>query len=75
MASWLPPLSAQTAGPIVTKISIRYVGPQNVSEAYRWAFTRQAQYGYAAAYAVLIFMLLAVGTRLLRGPSTAEATR
>jgi arabinogalactan oligomer/maltooligosaccharide transport system permease protein len=26
-----------------------------VSEAYRWAFTRDAQYGYAAAYAVLIF--------------------
>ena len=26
-----------------------------VSEAYRWAFTREAQYGYAAAYAVLIF--------------------
>ena len=31
-----------------------------VSEAYRWAFTRQAQYGYAAAYAVLIFALLAL---------------
>jgi arabinogalactan oligomer/maltooligosaccharide transport system permease protein len=36
-----------------------------VSEAYRWAFTKDAQYGYAAAYAVLIFALLAVGTRLL----------
>ena len=35
-----------------------------VSEAYRWAFTRQANYGYAAAYAVLIFMLLFVWTRL-----------
>jgi arabinogalactan oligomer/maltooligosaccharide transport system permease protein len=35
-----------------------------VSEAYRWAFTRDAQYGYAAAYAVLIFLLLAVGSRL-----------
>ena len=35
-----------------------------VSEAYRWAFTRDAQYGYAAAYAVLIFLLLALGTRL-----------
>jgi len=35
-----------------------------VSEAYRWAFTRQAQYGYAAAYAVLIFLLLFGGTRL-----------
>ncbi len=35
-----------------------------VSEAYRWAFTRDAQYGYAAAYAVLIFLLLAGGTRI-----------
>jgi arabinogalactan oligomer/maltooligosaccharide transport system permease protein len=34
-----------------------------VSEAYRWAFTRSSQYGYAAAYAVLIFGLLLVGTR------------
>jgi len=34
-----------------------------VSEAYRWAFTRQAQYGYASAYAVLIFLLLALATR------------
>jgi arabinogalactan oligomer / maltooligosaccharide transport system permease protein len=35
-----------------------------VSEAYRWAFTRDAQYGYAAAYAVLIFALLFGVTRL-----------
>ena len=36
-----------------------------VSEAYRWAFTRGSQYGYAAAYAVLIFgVLLGVYTRL-----------
>jgi arabinogalactan oligomer/maltooligosaccharide transport system permease protein len=35
-----------------------------VSEAYRWAFTKDAQYGYAAAYAVLIFGLLAVGSRV-----------
>jgi len=35
-----------------------------ISEAYRWAFTRQNQYGYAAAYAVLIFLLLAGFTRL-----------
>jgi arabinogalactan oligomer/maltooligosaccharide transport system permease protein len=34
-----------------------------VSEAYRWAFTRDAQYGYAAAYAVLIFGLLWLITR------------
>jgi arabinogalactan oligomer/maltooligosaccharide transport system permease protein len=37
-----------------------------VSEAYRWAFTRGHRYGYAAAYAVLILLLLAVQTRLLR---------
>ncbi|MCX4246523.1 extracellular solute-binding protein [Paraliomyxa miuraensis] len=36
-----------------------------VSEAYRWAFTREAQYGYAAAYAVLIFLMLMITTRLL----------
>ena len=40
-----------------------------VSEAYRWAFTRQAQYGYASAYAVLIFILLATTTRWLRAHS------
>jgi arabinogalactan oligomer/maltooligosaccharide transport system permease protein len=36
-----------------------------VSEAYRWAFTRSSQYGYAAAYAVLIFGILLLGTRLM----------
>jgi arabinogalactan oligomer/maltooligosaccharide transport system permease protein len=36
-----------------------------VSEAYRWAFTRESQYGYAAAYAVLIFLLLFGTTRVL----------
>ncbi|MEZ4379852.1 MAG: extracellular solute-binding protein [Nannocystaceae bacterium] len=35
-----------------------------VSEAYRWAFTREAQYGYAAAYAVLIFLMLFTVTRV-----------
>src|SRR5262249_11387531 len=35
-----------------------------ISEAYRWAFTREAQYGYAAAYAVLIFLLLTFATRI-----------
>ncbi len=34
-----------------------------VSEAYRWAFTRSSQYGYAAAYAVLIFFVLLLATR------------
>jgi len=37
-----------------------------VSDAYRWAFTRDAQYGYAAAYAVLIFGLLWLMTRVTR---------
>lgn len=45
-----------------------------VSEAYRWAFTREAQYGYAAAYSVLIFLLLTVATRLTaRGKERAPA--
>jgi arabinogalactan oligomer/maltooligosaccharide transport system permease protein len=29
-----------------------------ISEAYRWAFARREQYGYAAAYSALIFILL-----------------
>ena len=33
-----------------------------VSQAYRWAFTRGHRYGYAAAYAVLIFAILAAQT-------------
>lgn len=37
-----------------------------VSEAYRWAFTRESQYGYAAAYAVLIFLLLFFVSRVER---------
>lgn len=36
-----------------------------VSEAYRWAFARNAQLGYAAAYAVIIFGLLALMSRVL----------
>jgi arabinogalactan oligomer/maltooligosaccharide transport system permease protein len=38
-----------------------------VSEAYRWAFTRNSQMGYAAAYAVIIFGILALGSRVLGG--------
>ena len=34
-----------------------------ISEAYRWAFTREARYGYAAAYAVLIFFILAAASK------------
>ena len=29
-----------------------------VSEAFRWAFQRNEQYGFAAAYSVLIFFVL-----------------
>ncbi len=46
-----------------------------VTEAYRWAFTRQAQYGYAAAYAVLIFGVLVLGTRLLERLTTPPHAR
>lgn len=41
-----------------------------ISEAYRWAFERQEQYGYAAAYATLIFCILVgytLATRRLAG--------
>ena len=34
-----------------------------VTEAYEWAFTREAKYGYAAAYSVLIFLMLFGFTR------------
>jgi arabinogalactan oligomer/maltooligosaccharide transport system permease protein len=44
-----------------------------VSDAYRWAFTRDAQYGYAAAYAVLIFGLLWLMTRASARLSSSEA--
>src|SRR5262249_54413489 len=37
-----------------------------VSQAYRWAFVRGHRYGYAAAYAVLIFLILAAQTLLPR---------
>jgi arabinogalactan oligomer/maltooligosaccharide transport system permease protein len=43
-----------------------------VSEAYRWAFTRNSQYGYAAAYAVLILFLLLGMTRALGRISKQE---
>lgn len=46
-----------------------------VSEAYRWAFTREAQYGYAAAYSVLIFLLLSGVTRLIDWKRDRDARR
>jgi arabinogalactan oligomer/maltooligosaccharide transport system permease protein len=46
-----------------------------ISEAYRWAFERHEQYGYASAYAVLIFGILyllgKVQNRILRTESNA----
>ena len=46
-----------------------------VSEAYRWAFARNAQFGYAAAYAVIIFGLLALMTRVLGRVGKGEEAR
>jgi len=40
-----------------------------VSQAYRWAFTRGHRYGCAAAYAVLIFIVLAVQSALFKQKS------
>lgn len=46
-----------------------------ISEAYKWAFDRQEQYGYAAAYAVLIFFVL-LGYGLFSGQlKTGESGR
>ena len=45
-----------------------------VSQAYRWAFDRTHQYGYAAAYAVLIFLVLAGQSALARRFSAREAS-
>jgi arabinogalactan oligomer/maltooligosaccharide transport system permease protein len=45
-----------------------------VSQAYRWAFSRGHRYGYAAAYAVLIFVVLSIQTALARRAGEREAT-
>ncbi|MFT3837716.1 MAG: extracellular solute-binding protein [Myxococcaceae bacterium] len=37
-----------------------------VSEAFRWAFQRNEQYGFAAAYSVLIFFVLFAWSRVTR---------
>ncbi|HWE29212.1 MAG TPA: sugar ABC transporter permease, partial [Polyangia bacterium] len=44
-----------------------------VSQAYRWAFSRGHRYGYAAAYAVLIFAILAAQTFFAQRDDKAEA--
>jgi arabinogalactan oligomer/maltooligosaccharide transport system permease protein len=43
-----------------------------VTDAYRWAFQRNEQYGFAAAYSVLIFVVLLMWSRLTRWVSGAE---
>ena len=40
-----------------------------VSQAYRWAFTRGHRYGYAAAFAVLIFLVLLAQSMVARRAS------
>jgi arabinogalactan oligomer/maltooligosaccharide transport system permease protein len=45
-----------------------------VSEAYRWAFQRNEQYGFAAAYSVLIFCVLFAWSRVTNRLSGAEAS-
>jgi arabinogalactan oligomer/maltooligosaccharide transport system permease protein len=45
-----------------------------VTQAYRWAFDRGHRYGYAAAYAVLILLVLAAQTALARRAGEREAT-
>ncbi len=44
-----------------------------VSEAFRWAFQRNEQYGFAAAYSVLIFFVLLGWTRLTNRLTRSEA--
>jgi arabinogalactan oligomer/maltooligosaccharide transport system permease protein len=46
-----------------------------VSEAYRWAFTRGHQTGYAAAYAVLIFGILLLSSRWIPGATGGTPRR
>jgi arabinogalactan oligomer/maltooligosaccharide transport system permease protein len=43
-----------------------------ISEAYKWAFQRQHRYGYAAAYAVLIFGILVFYGRVLMSRGRGE---
>lgn len=43
-----------------------------VSEAFRWAFQRNEQYGFAAAYSVLIFLVLLGWSQVTKRLSGAE---
>ena len=44
-----------------------------ISEAYKWAFERQYQYGYAAAYAIIVFFILVVYSRMTSRILEADA--
>jgi arabinogalactan oligomer/maltooligosaccharide transport system permease protein len=44
-----------------------------ISEAYRWAFSRGNRYGYAAAYALIIFAVLLFYSRVTRRLSEESA--
>ncbi|RME72892.1 MAG: extracellular solute-binding protein [Planctomycetota bacterium] len=44
-----------------------------ISEAYKWAFERRMRYGYAAAYAVLIFAILLLYGRFVLGGRERDA--
>jgi len=46
-----------------------------ITQAYRWAFARGHRYGYAAAYAVLIFLVLLLQTALMRRVSDTDRGR
>ncbi|MDP1821925.1 MAG: extracellular solute-binding protein [Archangium sp.] len=45
-----------------------------VSEAFRWAFQRNEQYGFAAAYSVLIFCVLFAWSQVTKRLSGQEST-
>ncbi|MBX7115902.1 MAG: extracellular solute-binding protein [Myxococcaceae bacterium] len=44
-----------------------------VTEAFRWAFERNEQYGFAAAYAVLIFVVLFIWSAFTKRLTTEKA--
>jgi arabinogalactan oligomer / maltooligosaccharide transport system permease protein len=45
-----------------------------ISEAYKWAFERQSQYGYASAYALMIFGILILYTLVTKKVTGGDVT-
>ena len=45
-----------------------------ISEAYKWAFERQSQYGYASAYALMIFGILILYTMCTKKVTGGDVT-